>query len=105
MGKLSQTKVSVLDQFEARSDNWSFGEFERALEAAMGSRYGNYQTAKMTIKDADSEGKWPITVKRYVLTNYKAMGSSPGELIEVCRRLISSMSDEERAEWGIEPKA
>lgn len=48
MSKISKTKAAVLNTFEARTDEWSFGEFESALEEAMGKSYGNYQTAKMT---------------------------------------------------------
>jgi hypothetical protein len=100
MSKLSQTKVSVLNKFESKTDEWSFGEFEKALETAMGSRYGNYQTSKMTIKEADSAGKWPNTVKRYVLHNYKVMGNSPSELVSICNRLVTAMTEAEKKSWG-----
>ncbi len=92
MTKLSQTKISVLNSFESRTDDWSFGEFERSLEAAMGKNYGNYQTAKMTIVEADKEGRWPETVKKYVLSNYSAFGSSPAELSGICKRLLAEQA-------------
>ncbi|MDQ1091194.1 hypothetical protein QE400_000607 [Xanthomonas sacchari] len=87
MGKISQTKVSVLDEFEARTDEWKFGEFELALEKAMRKRYGNYQTAKMTIIEADKDGRWPKTVEQYVRSNFKAFGNLPVELNAIWNRL------------------
>lgn len=94
MGKISQTKVSVLDEFEARTDEWKFGEFESALEKAMGKRYGNYQTAKMTILEADKDGRWPQTVEQYVRSNFKAFGNLPAELNVIGSRLNLSATNE-----------
>lgn len=105
MSRLSKTKINVLDEFESRMDSWSFSDFERALEAAMGSQYGNYQTSKMTILNADKDGKWPNTVKRYILSNYKVMGNSPSELVSVCSRIISTMSESDKSEWGLPVEA
>ncbi|MGV8803487.1 MAG: hypothetical protein ACWA6Y_00825 [Polaromonas sp.] len=93
MSKLSQTKIVVLDSFESRTDDWTFGDFEKALEAAMGKNYGNYQTAKMTIVEADKEGRWPMTVSKYVLSNYSAFGSSPVELSAICKRLLAEKAE------------
>jgi hypothetical protein len=100
MSKLSQTKIKVLSAFEARTDEWSFGMFEEELQKAMGKSYGNYQTAKLTIVDADKNGLWPNTVKRYVLSNYKAFGSSPVELVGICNRLWTSLTEQERSYWN-----
>jgi len=99
MSKLSTTKVQVLDQFEARTDEWSFGAFEKALEQAMGGRYGNYQTAKSTIAEADHDGRWPNTVKRYVLSNYRAFGNSPAELTSISTRILAGLTEEEKSYW------
>ncbi|WP_076607045.1 hypothetical protein [Serpentinimonas barnesii] len=99
MSKLSQTKIQVLDQFEARTDEWSFGVFEKELEQAMGSRYGNYQTAKLTIAEADRDGRWPNTVKGYVLSNYRAFGNSPAELVSIASRILASLTEEEKSYW------
>ncbi|MBX9936090.1 MAG: hypothetical protein K2Y10_05810 [Burkholderiaceae bacterium] len=99
MSKLSQTKINVLNEFEARTDEWSFGVFENELQKAMGKSYGNYQTSKMTIVEADKEGRWPNTVKRYVLSNYRAFGNSPGELVDICNRLWSSLTEQEQCYW------
>lgn len=99
MSKLSQTKIKVLDSFESRSDEWTFGVFEKALQEAMGARYGNYQTAKSTIAEADREGIWPNTVKRYVLSNYKAFGNSPAELVAIASRIHTELTEEEKSYW------
>lgn len=99
MSKLSTTKVQVLDQFEARTDEWSFGAFEKALEQTMGARYGNYQTAKSTIAEADHDGRWPNTVKRYVLSNYRAFGNSPAELLNISTRILAGLTEEEKSYW------
>ena len=93
MGKISQTKINVLDQFEARTDEWKFGDFESALEQAMGKNYGNYQTAKMTILEADKDGRWPRTVEQYVRSNFKAFGNLPIELNQCGRRLNLSSTN------------
>ncbi|NYF22308.1 hypothetical protein HDC36_003784 [Xanthomonas sp. JAI131] len=79
MRKISQTKTKVLDQFEARIDEWNFHEFEKALEKAMGKSYGNYQTSKITILEADRDGRWPKTVEQYVRSNHKSFGNLPVE--------------------------
>ncbi|WP_108227306.1 MULTISPECIES: hypothetical protein [unclassified Pseudomonas] len=100
MSKLSQTKIKVLNQFEIRTDDWRTGDFENALSQAMGPNYGNYQTAKSTIVEADKEGKWPNTVKKYVLSNYRAFGNAPMEFQDIVNRLFSSMSIEERASFN-----
>lgn len=83
MSKLSQQKRGVLDRFESRTDAWTYRDFENDLEKAMGRRYGNYQTAKMTIIEAHKIGSWPLTVERYLRTNLKSLGSLPVELIPV----------------------
>lgn len=88
MPKLSQAKIRVLDEYESRNDNWRYSEFEQSLEQSMGSkRYGNYQTAKMTILQADKIGSWPKTVKQYVLSNYRVMRNSPSEFHNIMKRL------------------
>jgi hypothetical protein len=99
MSKLSQTKSKVLDKFEAMTDEWTFGAFEKALEEAMGARYGNYQTAKLTIMEADRDGRWPNTVMRYVLSNYRVYGNSPVELVSIASRLLAEMNEEEKSYW------
>lgn len=99
MKKLSLTKINVLNSFEARTDNWSFELFEKELQNAMGDTYGNYQTAKMTILEANKEGRWPNTVKRYILSNYKKNNNSPGELINIFNQIWSSLTEQEKSYW------
>lgn len=81
--KLSQIKKNVLNQFEVRSDEWTFSDFERAISAAVG---GSYQSAKLVIVAADEQGSWPKTVERYIRTNYAAFGNVPVELIRIASR-------------------
>lgn len=76
---ISQQRQKVLDHFEARADDWSFGAFERAITAETG---GNYQDAKLTIFLAKEQGRWPKTVKRYMQTLHAAFGNLPGELVK-----------------------
>lgn len=92
MSKISRKKTNVLDEFEARADEWTFGEFEAALENSMGRNYGNYQTAKLTIIEADRDGRWPRTVERYIRSNFKAFGSLPVEMHAIGRRFDLSDS-------------
>lgn len=100
MSKLSATRIKVLDQFENTNGNWTYAQFETALEQSMGTyHYGNYQTAKATIVMADEAGRWPKTVKRYVLTNYSSHGNSSCD--EICSRLLENMSDEEKKLWKL----
>lgn len=99
MSKISKTKIEVLNQFESRTDEWTYGAFEKALEQAMGARYVNYQSAKMAIVEADSEGRWPNAVKRYVLSNYRAFGNSPVELIPIATRLLAGLTEKEKDYW------
>ncbi|WP_217906918.1 hypothetical protein [Photobacterium damselae] len=62
---LAQYKQRLLDEFEQRTDNWSFGQFESRLgELKKGT---SYYDAKGIIIDAAKLGKWPNTVKRYLL--------------------------------------
>lgn len=86
MGKLSNAKITVLDEFENRSDDWDYGDFEKALKVAMGKRYGGYQKAKMVIVDADKDGQWPHVVEQYV-RSYEALDNIPCELNAIARRL------------------
>lgn len=83
MSKISQQKTRVLDAFESRTDDWTFGDFERALEESMGSRYRNYQDGKMTIIEADRDGRWPKTVEGWIRSNHKAFGNLPVEMIPI----------------------
>ncbi|MEC4338606.1 glyoxalase superfamily protein [Stenotrophomonas pavanii] len=87
MVTISKKEREVLDLFEQRTDSWRFGDFDSALEKAMGSLYGNYQTAKMAIIKADSIGAWPRTVEQWVRSNYSAFKSLPSEMNHIGQRL------------------
>jgi len=97
---MAQYKEKLLDEFEARTDDWSFADFERRLG---GVRQGaSYHDAKGIINDANKAGKWPNTVKRYLLTNYRAHGNVSSEFSETFRQIYSSMTDSEKEAWGID---
>jgi len=97
---MAQYKERLLNEFEARTDEWSFGDFERRLgEVRKGT---SYHDAKGIINDAHEAGKWPNTVKRYLLTNYRAHGNVSSEFNETFRQIYLGMSDDEKKDWGIE---
>lgn len=96
--KLSKHKIEVLDAFEERQDEWHFGDFESALTKKLGTG-SSYQDAKETIIKAYELGKWPKTVKRYVLTNLKTFQNCPSELNPICNVILASMSDAEKLAW------
>jgi len=86
MSDITQAQVQVLDAFEARTDTWTFGDFDNAIEEAMGPVYGNYQTAKLVIILADRLGRWPKTVEGWIRSNFKAFGNLPAEMIAIGRK-------------------
>ena len=81
---ISQAKKTVLDAFEARTDDWKYVDFEKAIVDAIGK--GNYQDGKLAILLADQDGRWPKTVERYIRTNYASFGNVPVELIKIASR-------------------
>lgn len=98
---LSQAKMRTLNRFEARSDDWLFTEFEAALKQEMGKRYMNYQDARRTIIEANNIGKWPKTVKRYILTNYSVVRNYPEEFTYILAGYLENMTSEEKKEWKL----
>ena len=93
-------KETLLDEFESRSDEWTFADFERRLgEVRKGT---SYHDAKAIINDAHSAGKWPNTVRRYLLTNYRAHGNVSSEFSDTFRQIYSFMADSEKEAWGVE---
>jgi len=97
MPKIAQYKENLLNEFEQRTDEWSFGEFERRLGAVRAG--ANYQDAKGIISNAYDSGKWPKTVKRYILTNYKAFGNVSSELNDVLNGVWNQLTDKEKEFW------
>lgn len=98
MSHISDRKRLLLDEFEARTDDWLFSAFEQAFKEKTSQ---NFHDAKDLIADADADGHWPKTVKRYILTNYAALGNCSIPLDEICSRLLESMTIQERAHFGI----
>ncbi|WP_050933439.1 hypothetical protein [Vibrio harveyi] len=95
---LAQYKQRLLDEFEQRTDEWSFGQFESRLrELRQGT---SYHDAKGIIIDAAKLGKWPNTVKRYLCTNYAALGNVSSELNSTFSPIFAAMSDSEKKTWG-----
>ncbi|QXI36276.1 hypothetical protein [Pseudomonas xantholysinigenes] len=97
MPDLALYKVKLLDEFEAREDEWTFGHFERRLTEVKPAAY--YQDAKGIIIAAHKAGNWPKTVKRYLLTNFQAFGNVSSEFNEIFDQVLASLTPQERAYW------
>ncbi|MCE7535641.1 hypothetical protein [Aliivibrio fischeri] len=96
---LAKYKEQLLNEFEQRTDSWSFGTFESRLsELRKGT---SYHDAKGIINDAHKLGLWPNTVKRYLFTNYSSFGNVSSELNRTFNEIYSGLSDHEKAFWGI----
>jgi hypothetical protein len=96
---LAKYKEKLLNEFEQRTDDWSFGDFEeRSSELKPGT---NYQHVKGIIIEAHKLGLWPETVKRYLLTNYKSFGNVSCEYNSIFSKIHSSLSEKEKQYWGI----
>lgn len=100
MAKIAKYKAKLLNEFEARNDDWSFGDLEKRITELRSGMY--YQDAKMAIIEGHRAGKWPKTVKRYILTNYKAFGNVSLELNSIFNEIYLSLSESEKKSWGIE---
>jgi len=100
METIAQYKKKLLDEFEQREDEWTFGHFENRLrEIRKGT---NYQDAKGIIIEAHEIGEWNKTVKRYVLTNYSSFGNVSSELNSILQDVYSSLSSEDKKDWKID---
>ena len=99
MKKLTQYKENLLNEFEARSDEWTYGDFDiRLSEIKLGQ---NYQHVKEIILSAHESRRWPNTVKRYLLTNFRVFNNVSGEYAEVFREIYSNLSQEEKKYWDV----
>lgn len=87
MGKLAQSKINVLNEFEARADDWSFVDLEKRLSG------NNYHQAKELVYQAYKEGEWPKVVKHYLQDNFRTMGSFPGKFSSIGKAILEA--DEE----------
>jgi len=99
MAHLALYKLDLLDEFERRTDSWNFGDFERRL-AELWPR-ANYQDAKGIINAAHKEGRWPNTVKRYLLTNYQVHGNVSSEFNHTFADVVAAMSEQEKHDWQV----
>ncbi|MDH0648724.1 hypothetical protein N5D48_18265 [Pseudomonas sp. GD03858] len=99
MPELALYKVKLLDEFEARDDDWIFTHFERRLTQVKPA--ANYQDAKGIIVAAHLANNWPNTVKRYLLSNYKVHGNVSGELSETFRQVLASLTPQELRDWQL----
>ena len=89
----------LLNEFEARSDEWNFADFEHRLSEVQ--KDASYHDAKSIINHAHSIGKWPNTVQRYLLTTYKVHGNVSFEFSSAFSEVWSCMTDSERKAWGL----
>ena len=101
MPHMALYKLKLLDEFEDRSDLWTFGDFENRLMDLW--RGATRHDAKGIINAAHKERRWPRTVKRYLLTNYKAFGNVSAELEQTFMEVVAAMTSQEKAEWGLQP--
>lgn len=97
MVKIEQYKEWLLNEFESRSDEWSFGAFENRLSEIR--KGASYHDAKTVIIEAHDAGLWPNTVNKYILTNYKVFGNVSGELTQILNDVYASLSSEEKIFW------
>jgi hypothetical protein len=96
---IAEYKEELLNEFEARSDEWGFADFERRLRDV--HKDISYHDVKSIINDAHNVGRWPNTVKRYLLTNYEAHGNVSSEFSGTLSDIRSSMTDREKEDWGL----
>nr|WP_314873828.1 hypothetical protein [uncultured Pseudomonas sp.] len=99
MATMAQYKVQLLNEFEARTDEWSFGQLDNRLaEIKPGA---HYQDVKGIIIDAHKSRTWPKTVKRYLLTNYQAFGNVSSEFNDTFDQVVAGMTPDEKKQWGL----
>lgn len=99
MPDLALYKLKLLNEFEAREDEWTFGDFERRLAQVKPAT--NYQEAKGIINAAHRQGRWPNTVKRYLLTNFKVFGNVSCEFNETFAEVLAALTPQERDYWKV----
>tara|TARA_B100000676_G_C17918771_1_gene754265 strand:- start:105 stop:404 length:300 start_codon:yes stop_codon:yes gene_type:complete len=96
---MAQYKEQLLNEFEGRSDNWSYSTFEKRLGEVRKGK--TYQDAKGIINEAHSLGRWPKTVKQYLLTNYQVFGNVSSEFSSTFSDVIAGMSESEKKSYGL----
>jgi hypothetical protein len=83
---LAQYKQKLLDEFESRTDEWKFFDFEARLSEVKNG--ASYQDAKMLIKEAHKLGEWPKTVRIYLETLKDNFGDLPIELLKEGKEVL-----------------
>ncbi|MGO3983210.1 hypothetical protein ABI582_02380 [Pseudomonas sp. SAS7] len=101
MPYLALYKLKLLDEFEDRTDLWSFSDFENRLMSLW--RGASRHDAQGIINAAHKEWRWPRTVKRYLLTRYQVFGNVSSELEHTFAEVLAAMSEQERAQWALLP--
>lgn len=99
MTQLAKYREQLLNEFENKAESWTYADFERRMQELR--KDSSYQDAKGIINEAHKLGKWPNTVKRYLLTNFKVHGNVSGELDSTFRSVCNSLTQSERNEWGV----
>lgn len=99
MPGLALYKIKLLNEFEAREDAWTFGDFERRLTQLRPAAH--YQDAKGIINAAHREGRWPETVKRYLLSNFKVFGNVSSEFNQTFEQVLDNLTQAERDAWQL----
>ncbi len=100
MPSIAQYKERLLDEFENRTDEWTYGQFESRLYELRANT--SYHDAKGIIIEAHKIGRWPNAVTRYILTNYNAHGNVSSELNDVFNSVYSQLSSADKKAWGID---
>lgn len=98
---LAQYAVKLLNEFESKTEDWGFSDFERRLTELKPGGKGCYHDAKGVINQAHRKGQWPKTVKRYLCTNFRAHGNVSGDFNDTFSEVLSTMNDTEKQGFGI----
>ena len=101
MAYMALYRLKLLDEFDDRTDVWTYEDFECRLMALWCGAKRHH--AKGLIKAAHKERLWPRAVKRYLLTHYRAFGHVSAELERAFAEVVAAMSVQERAQWGLLP--
>lgn len=97
MPHMALYKLKLLDEFEVRTDGWSFDDFQNRLMDIW--RGATRQDAACIINAAHREGRWPRTVRHYLLSRIKVAGHVEPELEATFIELSGSLTGQERAQW------
>lgn len=96
---IAKYKEKLLDEFEVRTDAWTYADFEKRMCELKPGRNNSYHDAKGIINEAHKQGRWPKTVKRYLCTNFDSFGNVSGELSSTFASVIQSMSQAEKTKY------